>query len=117
MNNKCKGYSELSSCESKCVIISAVSSHHHSTFVKEESRKKFKFLEIFRMLNKMEPKRLSGVAALKAWCQWSVGKYPGVRINNMSSDWRDGLAFCALIHCYRPHLLDFGKLDRSNWTG
>ena len=60
---------------------------------------------------------MSGAAALEEWCRISVSGYPGVNITKMSSAWRDGRAFCALIHRYRPDVLDFERLDRRNWAG
>ena len=60
---------------------------------------------------------VSGVMALQEWCRRELDDYPGVKISDMSSSWRDGLAFCALIHRYRPHLIDFHRLDRNDWHG
>ena len=60
---------------------------------------------------------VTGVAALQEWCRRELDDYPGVRIRDMSSSWRDGLAFCALIHRYRPHLIDFHSLDTRDWRG
>ena len=60
---------------------------------------------------------LSGTVALECWCRRSVSGYPGVEICNMGSSWQDGLAFCALIHRYRPDLLDFAALDRDDLKG
>ena len=60
---------------------------------------------------------VTGVAALEEWCRRGVEGYRGVKITNMSSSWRDGLAFCALIHRYKPDLIEWEKLDHQDWTG
>ena len=58
-----------------------------------------------------------GVAALEEWCRRELESYKEVKITNMSSSWRDGLAFCALIHRYRPDILEWEKLDTEDWSG
>jgi len=56
-----------------------------------------------------------GPAALLIWCQRVTQAYfPLVNITNMSSCWRNGLAFCAIIHHFRPNLLDFESLKPEN---
>ena len=43
-----------------------------------------------------------------------VTGYHNVRIENMSSSFRSGLAFCAIIHHFRPELLNYHSLDPTN---
>ncbi|KAK7579697.1 hypothetical protein V9T40_000326 [Parthenolecanium corni] len=58
-----------------------------------------------------------GAKALELWCKRVLEGYPGVKIENMSTSWRDGLAFCALIHHFRPDLIDFSSLNKSDVHG
>ena len=54
--------------------------------------------------------RVTGVAGLEAWCRQVTSGYPGVNIKDFTSSWRDGLAFCAIIHRFRPDIIDFNSL-------
>ncbi|ROT81183.1 hypothetical protein C7M84_000055 [Penaeus vannamei] len=51
---------------------------------------------------------------LLTWCQCRTRDYKGVKIENFSTSWNDGMAFCALIHHFYPDAFDFDKLDPKN---
>ncbi|KRY29002.1 EH domain-binding protein 1 [Trichinella spiralis] len=51
---------------------------------------------------------------LLSWCQQVARDYRGVKITNFSSSWRNGLAFAALVHHFRPDLIDFDTLRPSD---
>uniref|UniRef100_A0A0K2UHZ5 Uncharacterized protein n=1 Tax=Lepeophtheirus salmonis TaxID=72036 RepID=A0A0K2UHZ5_LEPSM len=57
---------------------------------------------------------LHGTKALEAWCQIVTKDYSNVTITNMTSSWRSGLGFCALIHHFRPELLNYSNLNPQN---
>jgi len=57
----------------------------------------------------------SGVKdVLLKWCQARTREYQNVKIENFSTSWNNGLAFCALIHHYYPDAFDYQQLDARN---
>merc|ERR1711881_764850 len=38
----------------------------------------------------------------------------GIKIENFTSAWANGVAFCALIHYFFPQAFDFSKIDPAN---
>ncbi|EFO90835.1 hypothetical protein CRE_09761 [Caenorhabditis remanei] len=49
--------------------------------------------------------------ALLQWARKVTAGYPRVNVNNFSSSWRDGLAFNAILHRYRPNAVDWNKIS------
>ncbi|KAL6430456.1 hypothetical protein ACFW04_007818 [Cataglyphis niger] len=47
---------------------------------------------------------------LLEWCKEVTKNYPGVKVTNLTTSWRNGMAFCAIIHHFRPDLIDIDSL-------
>uniref|UniRef100_A0A2K6JYX0 Smoothelin n=1 Tax=Rhinopithecus bieti TaxID=61621 RepID=A0A2K6JYX0_RHIBE len=48
------------------------------------------------------------------WCRAKTRGYEHVDIQNFSSSWSDGMAFCALVHNFFPEAFDYGQLSPQN---
>ncbi|KAK2914310.1 hypothetical protein Q8A67_002709 [Cirrhinus molitorella] len=51
---------------------------------------------------------------LLTWCQKQTEGYRGVNVTDLTSCWSSGLALCALIHRFRPQLIDYDSLNEQD---
>ncbi|XP_073770910.1 EH domain-binding protein 1-like protein 1 isoform X23 [Danio rerio] len=60
------------------------------------------------------PGLVTSTQSLLEWCQEITKKYRGVKITNFSTSWRNGLAFCAILHHFHPEIINFDSLEPHN---
>lgn len=51
---------------------------------------------------------------LLTWCQEQTKGYQHVRVTDLTTSWRSGLALCAIIHSFRPELINFDSLNEDD---
>ncbi|XP_025073209.1 F-actin-monooxygenase Mical [Pogonomyrmex barbatus] len=51
---------------------------------------------------------------LLRWLQKQVALYDKIHIEDMGASFKDGLAICAIVHRYRPDLIDFYSLNAKD---
>ncbi|KAK9876845.1 hypothetical protein WA026_015080 [Henosepilachna vigintioctopunctata] len=54
---------------------------------------------------------------LLEWCKEMTKDYQGVKVTNLTTSWRNGMAFCALIHHFEPKLIDLESLTPHDVKG
>ncbi|XP_006893388.1 PREDICTED: EH domain-binding protein 1-like protein 1 [Elephantulus edwardii] len=64
--------------------------------------------------SQVPPALVSSSQSLLEWCQEVTAGYRGVRITNFTTSWRNGLAFCAILHRFHPDKINFASLDPLN---
>lgn len=42
---------------------------------------------------------------LLEWCKEVTADYSGVKVTNLTTSWRNGMAFCAVVHHFQPDLM------------
>ncbi|XP_075019285.1 F-actin-monooxygenase MICAL2 isoform X1 [Calonectris borealis] len=51
---------------------------------------------------------------LLTWCQKQTEGYRNVNVTDLTTSWKSGLALCAIIHRFRPELIDFDALNEED---
>ncbi|XP_071334294.1 EH domain-binding protein 1 isoform X15 [Trachinotus anak] len=57
------------------------------------------------------PTLVTSSQSLLEWCQEVTQGHKGVKITNFSTSWRNGLAFCAILHHFHPEKINYEMLD------
>ena len=55
---------------------------------------------------------LTGKEALFLWCHQSLARYD-ISVTNFTTNWSNGLAFCALIHAHHPQHIPYETLNEK----
>ncbi|XP_071994190.1 smoothelin-like protein 2 [Engystomops pustulosus] len=76
---------------------------------KGESKVKLKRSQSFGVASASSIKQI-----LLEWCRSKTIGYKNIDLQNFSSSWNDGMAFCALVHSFFPEAFDYDALVPSN---
>uniref|UniRef100_UPI0037E9C55E EH domain-binding protein 1-like protein 1 isoform X4 n=1 Tax=Semicossyphus pulcher TaxID=241346 RepID=UPI0037E9C55E len=57
------------------------------------------------------PSLVTSSHSLLQWCQEVTQGHKGVKITNFSTSWRNGYAFCAILHHFYPEKINYEMLD------
>ncbi|XP_051934124.1 EH domain-binding protein 1-like protein 1 isoform X16 [Hippocampus zosterae] len=57
------------------------------------------------------PNLVTSSQSLLEWCKEVTRDHKGLKISNFSTSWRNGLAFCAILHHFHPEKINYELLD------
>ncbi|KAM8898682.1 EH domain-binding protein 1-like protein 1 isoform 7-T7 [Spinachia spinachia] len=57
------------------------------------------------------PSFVTSSQSLLDWCQEVTQGHKGLKITNFSTSWRNGLAFCAILHHFQPENINYEMLN------
>uniref|UniRef100_A0A8C8D6C9 EH domain binding protein 1 like 1 n=1 Tax=Oncorhynchus tshawytscha TaxID=74940 RepID=A0A8C8D6C9_ONCTS len=60
------------------------------------------------------PGLVSSSRSLLEWCQVATQGYKGVKVTNFNTSWRNGLAFCSILHHFYPDKIAFEALEPND---
>ncbi|KAM4796058.1 smoothelin-like protein 2 isoform 2-T2 [Rhinophrynus dorsalis] len=80
-----------------------------STKGKGETKVKLKRSQSFGVTSATSIKQM-----LLEWCRSKTIGYKNIDLQNFSSSWNDGMAFCALVHSFFPEAFDYDALEPAN---
>ncbi|XP_034778084.2 protein-methionine sulfoxide oxidase mical3a-like isoform X17 [Acipenser ruthenus] len=76
-------------------------------------------VEMENAVNSRTPKLMRNESVARSnkllnWCQRQSEGFRNVNVTDLTMSWKSGLALCAIIHRYRPDLIDFDSLEEQN---
>uniref|UniRef100_A0A3P8P7S6 EH domain binding protein 1 like 1 n=1 Tax=Astatotilapia calliptera TaxID=8154 RepID=A0A3P8P7S6_ASTCA len=114
INNKdpvCEAEKQLWAAVEETTTEIGVEKVMESSESKEAKEEKLKEEEETTFLSLFLQDLVNSSQSLLEWCQSITSGYQGVKVTNFSTSWRNGLAFCAILHHFHPDKIDFDQLD------
>ncbi|VDM61295.1 unnamed protein product [Angiostrongylus costaricensis] len=107
-----QGFSESSSYETREHFERKVQRVKKTRGERERSRSSRRGEEVSEAIHSTDA--FSARDALLQWARKVTSGYPRVNVTNFSSSWKDGLAFNAILHRYRPNLINWNKVSDNS---
>ncbi|KAJ7996344.1 hypothetical protein DPEC_G00236130 [Dallia pectoralis] len=86
-----------------------------TTGTKDQADRKSELVRSQEMADPLpSPGLVTSSKSLLEWCQEITKGYTGIKVTNFNTSWRNGLAFCAILHHFHPDKIDFKTLEPND---